>query len=136
MNNEHTNCMLLKGFRGRECLTQKQLAELTGISVRSISRLENKQKPFTNDIINTLAMALNTKAYNFCSDEEIHFFFDNEKKATILRINCLRCLEACNFTLYVFICSFDFLSKLELECPHCKKKIALTHSRILGRSGL
>ncbi len=49
----------LRGIRYREDLTQKQLAELTGISVRHISQMENGKRRVDKELANKLAKVLN-----------------------------------------------------------------------------
>lgn len=49
----------LRGIRYREDLTQKQLADLTGIPQRHISEMENGKRPIGKERAKLLAKALN-----------------------------------------------------------------------------
>ncbi len=49
----------LRGSRGKEGLTQKQLAELTGIAQHHISEMENGKRPIGKETARRLAVALN-----------------------------------------------------------------------------
>ncbi len=49
----------LRGGRGKEGLTQKQLAELTGIAQHHISEMENGKRPIGKETARKLASALN-----------------------------------------------------------------------------
>lgn len=51
--------LALRGLRARESLTQKQLAELIGVSPHHISEMENKKRPIGKEIAKRLAKALN-----------------------------------------------------------------------------
>lgn len=53
------NGVLIKGFRLRECLTQKQLAEKLGLSHTYISKLELGHRPLTKDLREKISKALN-----------------------------------------------------------------------------
>jgi DNA-binding XRE family transcriptional regulator len=48
----------IRGGRGKEGLTQKQLAELTGISQHHISEMENGKRPIGKETARRLAAAL------------------------------------------------------------------------------
>jgi len=58
-------CVVIKGLRGRENLTQKQLALLLGISVTSLSRIERGLKDISDRMKEKLAKALNTHTKMF-----------------------------------------------------------------------
>ena len=49
----------IRGGRGKEGLTQKQLAELTGISQHHLSEMENGKRPIGKETARKLAAALN-----------------------------------------------------------------------------
>jgi len=49
----------IRGGRGKEGLTQKQLAEMTGIAQHHISEMENGKRPIGKDTAKKLAKALN-----------------------------------------------------------------------------
>lgn len=49
----------IRGARGKEGLTQKQLSELTGIAQHHISEMENGKRPIGKDTARRLANALN-----------------------------------------------------------------------------
>lgn len=49
----------LRGARGKEELTQRQLAEMTGIPQRHISEMENGKRPIGKEAAKKLAKALN-----------------------------------------------------------------------------
>ena len=49
----------IRGGRGKEGLTQKQLAELTGIAQHHISEMENGKRPIGKETARKLAKALN-----------------------------------------------------------------------------
>ena len=49
----------IRGGRGKEALTQKQLSELTGIAQHHISEMENGKRPIGKDTAKKLAKALN-----------------------------------------------------------------------------
>jgi len=49
----------IRGARGKEGLTQKQLAELTGIAQHHISEMENGKRPIGKETAKKLAKALN-----------------------------------------------------------------------------
>lgn len=49
----------IRGGRGKEGLTQKQLAELTGIAQHHISEMENGKRPIGKETAKKLAVALN-----------------------------------------------------------------------------
>ncbi len=49
----------IRGARGKEWLTQKQLAELTGIAQHHISEMENGKRPIGKETAKKLAKALN-----------------------------------------------------------------------------
>lgn len=51
--------MAVRGYRSREGYTQKQLAELTGISQHHISNIENGKCPIGKERAKKLALALN-----------------------------------------------------------------------------
>ena len=56
---ETKEAVALRGARGRENLTQKQLSEMTGIPQRHISELENGKRQPGKDWAKKLATALN-----------------------------------------------------------------------------
>jgi DNA-binding XRE family transcriptional regulator len=49
----------IRGARGKEGLTQKQLADLTGIAQHHISEMENGKRPIGKETAKKLAKALN-----------------------------------------------------------------------------
>lgn len=49
----------IRGGRGKEELTQKQLSELTGIAQHHISEMENGKRPIGKETARKLAKALN-----------------------------------------------------------------------------
>jgi ribosome-binding protein aMBF1 (putative translation factor) len=49
----------IRGGRGKEGLTQKQLAEMTGIAQHHISEMENGKRPIGKETAKRLASALN-----------------------------------------------------------------------------
>jgi len=49
----------LAGARGKEGLTQRELAELTGIPQRHISEMENGKRPIGKEVAKKLGKALN-----------------------------------------------------------------------------
>ena len=49
----------IRGGRGKEGLTQKQLAELTGIAQHHLSEMENGKRPIGKETARKLAAALN-----------------------------------------------------------------------------
>lgn len=49
----------IRGGRGKEGLTQKQLAQLTGIAQHHISEMENGKRPIGKETARKLAAALN-----------------------------------------------------------------------------
>jgi ribosome-binding protein aMBF1 (putative translation factor) len=49
----------IRGGRGKEGLTQKQLAELTGIAQHHLSEMENGKRPIGKETARKLAVALN-----------------------------------------------------------------------------
>lgn len=51
---------ILRGFRIREDLTQKKLAQMTGLKPHHISEMENGKRPIGKDVAKRLAGALNT----------------------------------------------------------------------------
>lgn len=53
------------GGRGKEGLTQKQLAELTGIAQHHINEMENSKRPTRKEIAKKLAAALNVDYRTF-----------------------------------------------------------------------
>ena len=48
----------IRGARGKEGLTQKQLAELTGIAQHHISEMENGKRPIGKEMAKKLAKVL------------------------------------------------------------------------------
>ncbi|HQH72599.1 MAG TPA: helix-turn-helix transcriptional regulator [bacterium] len=56
----HEPAVLLRGARGREEMTQEQLALATGIPRRHISEMENGKRPIGKENAKKLAQALNT----------------------------------------------------------------------------
>jgi DNA-binding XRE family transcriptional regulator len=56
---ENSGGVAIRGYRFREGLTQKQLAELTGISQHHISAMENGKSPIGKERAKKLAVALN-----------------------------------------------------------------------------
>ena len=56
---ELKEAIVLRGSRGRECLTQKQLAEMTGIPQRHISEMEHGRRTIGKERAKKLAVALN-----------------------------------------------------------------------------
>lgn len=57
--------VLIRGYRTREGLTQKQLAELTGIPQRHISELEHGKRQAGKEWAKKLAAALNCEYQRF-----------------------------------------------------------------------
>lgn len=55
----------IRAYRHRENLTQRQLAELTGIPQRHISEMENGKRVIGKERARVLAKALNTDYRNF-----------------------------------------------------------------------
>jgi transcriptional regulator with XRE-family HTH domain len=53
-------------FRG---LTQEQLGERIGMSKASISRIENGETPYTQDVLETLAIVLNTTPASLLAED-------------------------------------------------------------------
>ena len=51
---------ILLGFRTREDLTQKALAEKTQLKPHHISEMENGKRPIVKEVAKRLALALNT----------------------------------------------------------------------------
>ncbi|MBJ6750371.1 helix-turn-helix domain-containing protein [Geomonas anaerohicana] len=60
---ENAQGMALKGARHREGMTQRQLAELTGIPQRHISELESGKRQMGREWARKLAQALNVTDY-------------------------------------------------------------------------
>jgi len=59
-DNKEKECgEILAGIRYREDLTQKELAELTGISQAHISEMENGKRPITKNMALKFSKALN-----------------------------------------------------------------------------
>jgi DNA-binding XRE family transcriptional regulator len=56
---ETTQAVSLRGARGKEGVTQRQLAELTGIPQRHISEMEHGKRPIGKETARKLAKALN-----------------------------------------------------------------------------
>ncbi len=56
---EQPGGVCIRGGRGKEGLTQKQLAELTGIAQHHISEMENGKRPIGKETSKKLAAALN-----------------------------------------------------------------------------
>jgi predicted transcriptional regulator len=50
--------LALRGLRAREGLTQKELANLFGISPHHISEMENKKRPIGKEMVKKMAKAL------------------------------------------------------------------------------
>jgi len=50
--------LVLRGLRVREDLTQRQLAELIGVSPHHISEMENNKRPIGKEMAKRLAKAL------------------------------------------------------------------------------
>jgi DNA-binding XRE family transcriptional regulator len=50
---------VLRGARGREELTQEQLAEMLGVEVQQIVEMENGQRPIDKEMAKRLGKALN-----------------------------------------------------------------------------
>lgn len=59
---ELTPGAMLKGARGKQGLTQKELSRLTGIPQRHISEMENGKRPIGKETVRKLANALNEGA--------------------------------------------------------------------------
>lgn len=57
--------LVLKGARAREDMTQKQLAEKTGIRQHHISEMENGKRVIGKDVAQKLAKALDTDYRHF-----------------------------------------------------------------------
>lgn len=57
--------IVLKGFRGRECMTQDQLAKEMGMSRSTISRIETGKRKISSAEAKKLAKILNTKSKMF-----------------------------------------------------------------------
>ena len=53
-------CIVIKGLRVRECLTQKQLAKLLGISPSTLSRIETDKKKIDLKMAKKLSKVLKT----------------------------------------------------------------------------
>ena len=51
---------ILRGFRTREGLTQKELAQLAGLKPHHVSEMETGKRPIGKEIAERLAGALNT----------------------------------------------------------------------------
>lgn len=60
---ENPQGMVLKGARHREGLTQRELAELTGIPQRHLSELENGKRQMGREWAKKIAGALNVSDY-------------------------------------------------------------------------
>ena len=60
---ENPQGMVLKGARHREGLTQREVAELTGIPQRHLSELENGKRQMGREWARKLAVALNVSDY-------------------------------------------------------------------------
>jgi len=60
-----TKCIVIKGLRGREGLSQKQLAKKIKMSLSSLSRMETGKKEISTETKKKLAKALNTKPKMF-----------------------------------------------------------------------
>ena len=56
---ETESAVSLRGSRAKECLTQKQLSELTGIPQRHISEMEHGKRTIGKERAKILAKALN-----------------------------------------------------------------------------
>ncbi|MGA7877356.1 MAG: helix-turn-helix transcriptional regulator [Desulfoferrobacter sp.] len=59
LTDEQLPGILLKGARGKEGHTQKELSKITGIPQRHISEMENDKRPIGKEIAKRLAEALN-----------------------------------------------------------------------------
>ncbi len=57
--------IVLKGLRGREGLTQEELANKIKVSTSTVSRMETGQKEISSKDAKKLASALNTKSTMF-----------------------------------------------------------------------
>jgi DNA-binding XRE family transcriptional regulator len=51
---------ILRGFRYREDLTQKELAQMAGLKPHHVSEMETGKRPIGKDVAERLANALNT----------------------------------------------------------------------------
>ena len=58
-------CIVLKGLRGREGLSQKQLAKKIKTSPSTLSRMETGKKAISSESIKKLAIVLKTKPKMF-----------------------------------------------------------------------
>ena len=64
-------CIVIKGLRVRECLTQKQLAKLLGISPSTLSRIETDKKKIDLKMAKKLSKVLKTGLIMFYKEEVI-----------------------------------------------------------------
>jgi DNA-binding transcriptional regulator YiaG len=67
VRDEDLPATFLRGARGRENLTQKQLSELTGIPARHISEMENGKRPVGKKNARLLGKALHAAPRLFLS---------------------------------------------------------------------
>jgi len=67
VRSEDLPATFLRGARGREDLTQRRLAELTGIPTRHISEMENGKRPIGKKNARLLGKALNADPRLFLS---------------------------------------------------------------------
>jgi len=58
-------CVIIKGLRGREGLSQKQLAKKLNMSPSTLSRMETGKKVLSSKVIKKMAKALKTKSKMF-----------------------------------------------------------------------
>jgi len=54
------SCIILRGLRGRECVTQKDLAKKIGISPSTLSRIERGKREVNQKEEGLIGEALNT----------------------------------------------------------------------------
>lgn len=80
-NMEHTNINSIKQLRIKYNLTQKEFADILGISERNVRRKENGYAPFSQyEMIKILLM------FNLTQDDFYRLFVINCKNFTCLRL--------------------------------------------------
>jgi XRE family transcriptional regulator, regulator of sulfur utilization len=103
----------LKHFRRINCLSQDKLAENSGISIRTIQRIEEGKSVGSGYTINTLAKALNIKStdlINLVSQNSVPIS-NNTTKLKILNLSAISMLL---IPLANIVFQLTFIGKIEI----------------------
>ena len=105
---EEENINYIKKFRERKGLTRKELAQMSGVALSTISHIENHKQQMSREVAAKLAKVLECKTSDLADEEE---FTVKRKDASSVLNNCIGQIREYSFD---FATSVHFLLRAYL----------------------